>query len=305
MRYKKGLLPGLREAVEIGRRAGVRVHISHLKGRSAEEVEQVLSYIDNTARHEVDFSFDVYPYQPGSTMLNYLLPYEVWEDGPLAALGKLREPDVRNRFIAGLKAYPLDLDRMRIAWVASKENARHQGRLVSEYVAETGLPAEEALINLLIEERLAVLMVVGEGDDTLVGPMLSHDLAMTGTDGVFFDDGVIHPRQYGSAGRMLGRCVRDLELFTLEEAVYKLSGHAANRFGLQDRSVLREGNFADVVVFDPETIADRATFENPHEHTVGIETVLVNGVRIVKDGTPLEPQAEQLPGRFVKFRRDD
>ncbi len=304
VRYKTGRLRALREAVEIGRRAGVRVHISHLKGESAQQVEDVLTYIDTVARNEVDLSFDLYPYQSGSTMLSYLLPAEVWEDGPLAALARMRDPAIRARFCEGLRAYRLDLDQLHIAWVTSKENTRHQGKLVSKYVEQTGLPAEEALYDLLLEERLAVLAVFHQGDDSLVRPLLQHDLYMLGSDGIFCDDGVIHPRQYGSAARLLGPCVRDLKLFSLEEAVHKLSGRAAERFGLHNRSVIREGNFADVVVFDAQTVTDRATLENPHQYCVGIETVLVNGVPIIRSGAPVESIADPLPGRYLQFRRE-
>ena len=303
IRYKKGTLPALREAVEIGRRAGVAVHISHLKGRDAAEGEQILEYIDKVARHEVDFSFDVYPYQPGSTMLNFLLPNEIWEEGPLAAMARLRDPAIRARFAAGLDAYDLDLDKIHIAWTLTKENARHQGKLLSDYVAETGRPAEEALCNLLIEERLAVLLVFNQGDDRLVHSFLAHDLYLMGSDGIFFEEGIIHPRMYGSAARLLGPCVRDWKLFSLEEAVYKLSGGPAARFGLVDRGTIRPGTFADLVVFDPATVQDRATYSAPHQYSAGVEQVLVNGVRVIADGRPVEDLALPLPGRGLRCER--
>ncbi len=303
VRYKKGLLPALREAVEIGRRAEVPVHISHLKGQSPGEVDQVLSYIDREARRQVDFSFDVYPYQPGSTMLNYLLPYEAWRDGPLAALGRLSDPAVRARFATGLNAYRLDLDHIRIAWVASKENASLQGRRLSDYVADSGLPAEEAVIDLLVEERLAVLLVFDEGDDALVRPFLQHDLYMLGTDGIYFDDGPIHPRVYGSVGRLLGPCVRDQRLFSLEDAVYKLAGWPSRRFGLTDRGELRKGALADVVVFDPQTVTDRATYDDPHQPTEGVLWTLVNGQVVIEDGRPAKLQDGPQPGRRLDFHR--
>lgn len=305
MRYKKGLMPALREAVEIGRRAGVRVHISHLKGQSAASVEEVLEYIDKTARHEVDFTFDVYPYQPGSTMLNFLLPYDIWEDGPMAALARLRDPQMRTKFADGLRAYYLPIDRIRIAWVGGKENARHQGKRLSEYVAETGLPAEEALYNLLIEERMAVLLVFDQGDDRLVHPILQHDLYMMGTDGIYFEDGPIHPRVYGSVGRFLGPLIRNDRLFSLEDAVYKLSTHAANRFGLKHRGFIRPGDYADLVVFDPETVTDRATYDDPHQLTVGVDHVVVNGTPIIHNGSPVDLQTDCLPGRFLQYQQDE
>lgn len=303
IRYKKGILPALREAVEIGRRAGVAVHISHLKGHDLAEGEQILDYVDKEARHEVDFSFDVYPYQPGSTMLNFLLPNEVWVDGPLAVLPKLRDPAIRARFAAGLAAYDLELDKIHIAWTHSKENACHQGKLLSDYVAETKLPPEDALCNLLIEERLAVLLVFNQGDDQLVHPFLAHDLYLMGTDGIYFEEGIIHPRMYGSAARLLGSCVRDFKLFSLEEAVYKLSGGPAKRFGLTDRGTIRPGAFADLVVFDPDAIQDRASYTSPHQFSVGIDHVIVNGVPIVKNGTPAENLSAPFPGRALRCER--
>lgn len=303
IRYKKGNMPALREAVEIGRRAGVPVHISHLKGNTEAESQAILEYIDKTARHEVDLSFDVYPYQPGSTMLNFLLPNEVWEDGPLGVLPKLREPEVRAKFAAGLEAYKLDLDALVIAWTLSRDNAVHQGKLLSDYVLESGLPAAEALCNLLIEERLAVLLVFIEGEDPQVKPFLKHDLYMMGSDGIYFEDGQVHPRVYGSAPRLLGPCVRDWKLFSLEEAVYKLSYFAAKRFGFKDRGEIRAGAFADLVVFDPATVCDRATFEDPHQFPTGMSHVLVNGVPVILDGQPVELEKKHHPGRALRYHR--
>jgi N-acyl-D-amino-acid deacylase len=237
VRYKKGLLPALNEAIEIGRRANVPVHISHLKVQPPYTHEQVFELLAE-ARRDVDVTYDVYPYQPGSTMLNYFLPYEAWEGGPLAAMDRLHQPEIRQRFREGLNALRLDLDHIRIAWVGSKENSHHQGQTLQEYVNQSGKPDDVALIELLLEERLAVLCVMDEGDDALVWPFLQHELYMMGTDGIYFPDAQVHPRMYGSVGRFLGRCVRDLKLFTLEEAVAKLSSVAAERFKLVDRGTL-------------------------------------------------------------------
>lgn len=298
VRYKKGLLAAIEEAVEIAERAGVPLHISHLKGQSPGQVEQVIEYLDTTARHKVDLTFDVYPYQPGSTMLNYLLPYDVWEDGPLAALGKLNDPVIRQRFADGLEAYRLPLDRLRIAWVQSRENAHWQGRTVVEYIDEMSVSPADALLNLLIEERLAVLLVFDEGDDRLIEPFLKHDLFMLGSDGIYFPDGAVHPRAYGSSGRLLGPMVRDRKLFSLEDAVYKASTHAAKRFRLEGRGVIEPGAFADIIAFDPDRITDHATYDDPNRFTEGIEAVVVNGVPVVAQGQPLALSSP--PGRFLR-----
>ena len=118
------------------RRAGVKLHVSHLKGGTEQAVQEVLNWIDTYARKEVDFSFDVYPYQRGSTMVNYLLPYEVWEEGPLAAIGRMSRPELLARFRTGLEVYRLPLDRVYIAWSASVENQQHIGKLLVDYAAE-------------------------------------------------------------------------------------------------------------------------------------------------------------------------
>ena len=301
IRYRKGLMGGLKEAVEIGRRADVPVHISHLKATTPENTDILLTYLDEVATQEVDFSFDVYPYLPGSTMLGFFLPYEVWEDGPLSVLPKLRDPRIRRQFARDLP--DIRLERMRLAWLSSEGNRQYLGKTLGQYVEEVGRPPEEAICDLLIEENLAVLMVTHHGDDTLAHPFLAHDCFMLGTDGVYFPDGVVHPRVYGSAPRILGPCVRDHKLFSLEDAVYKLSGYPSARFGLANRGTLQEGHFADIVVFDAENIADRATFENPHQYSVGVEHVLVNGVPIVREGRAVEDLPAPLPGRYLKFKQ--
>lgn len=301
VRYKKGTLPGVQEAVEIGRRAGVPVHISHLKGTSPAEIEALLHYIDTVAVNEVDFSFDVYPYLPGSTMLNYLLPYEVWVDGPLGVLPKLRDPKIRERFAQSLAFTPLD--ETFIAWLPSKENSHHQGKTVGDYVRESGKTAVDALCDLLIEENLTVLLVFHQGDDRLIDPFLQHRCYMMGSDGIYHEDGSVHPRQYGSASRLIGRCVRDWQLFSLEEAVYKLSGHPATRFGLAERGVLKIGNYADVVLFDEATVTDHATYLDPHQPTTGVSTVIVNGTPILVGGEPVKDLPKPLPGRALRFKQ--
>lgn len=316
MRYKKGTLQGLKEAVEIGRRAGVPVHISHLKGPTPQETEDILGYIDTVAVNEVDFSFDVYPYMPGSTMLNYLLPYAVWEDGPLGVVRNLTRSDIRAQVAQSLEVIPLDTTH--IAWVGGKENSRHQGKTVSDYVAEMNRPAADALCDLLIEENLTVLLVFSSGDDREIEPFLAHPHYMMGSDGIFHegprsipfnhetdlaDNSAIHPRQYGSATRLLGPCVRDRGLFSLEEAVRKLSAYPASRFGVSQRGQIKEGWHADLVVFDAEAVCDNATYDDPHQYSTGIDSVVVNGTIIVENGHPLTGAGEPLPGRSLQFKK--
>lgn len=304
VRYKKGLLAGVAEAVAIGRAAGVGVHISHLKAETPEAADEVLTYVDTVAAHEVDLSFDVYPYLPGSSMLTFLLPYELWERGPLAALERLTRPELRRRLALDLEL-PVRprLDKVRIAWVGSRENAHWQGATLADYVAASGQAAADAICDLLIMENLSVLMIAGGTDDAVVEPFLAHERAMLASDGIFFPDAPVHPRQYGSAPRLLGPLVRDRKLLTLEQAVYKLTGFPAQRFGLKDRGALRAGAFADVVVFDPQRVADRATYREPHQTPAGIEHVLVNGTPVICDGALVEEFSSSPPGRALSCQR--
>jgi N-acyl-D-amino-acid deacylase len=164
-----------------------------------------------------------------------------------------------------------------------------------------GCSAADALADLLIEERLAVLLVYRYGlADEAIEPFLNHPRFMLGTDGIYHPDGCVHPRMYGSVGRVLGHWAREKKLFSLEDAIWKLAGFPAQRFGLRDRGVLRAGSFADIVVFDANTIIDRATYDDPHQTTVGVEHVIVNGTPILRDGQPLEALATPLPGRYLK-----
>lgn len=299
VRYKLGLVPAVREALEIGRRAGVRVHISHLKSSSPQLAEEVLGCLDQ-AGPEVDVSFDVYPYSPGSTLLSYLLPYSLWKNGPLAAMAELASPALRSQLRAGLSAAGLDLRNIHIAWLPGRDNQSLIGQSLHDYAASLGRPIADAICNLLIEERLAVLCVLDDGQPEFLAPFLTHPCGMIATDGIFFPDSRVHPRVYGTVGRLLGTWVRDKSLLSLEEAVYKLSGFPAARFGLAQRGRVAEKCFADLVVFDPTSIADRATFESPHQTCVGVQHVLVNGKVILSEGQLAPQDSEPQPGRFLR-----
>jgi N-acyl-D-amino-acid deacylase len=301
IRYKIGLLPALREAVEIGRRAGVKVHISHLKGSTEQEVQQVLEFIDKEARKQVDFSFESYPYQRGSTMVNFLLPYEVWQDGPLGVINRLDRPDVRAHFREALAVFGTPLSQIHIAWTAAPRCEHLHGMCLDEFVRQSNKPVEDALIDLLIDSNLATLLVAGPSLDHLVEPLIKHDLSMLGSDGIYFSSGRVHPRVYGSAGRWLGPLVRDRKIFSLEEAVHKLSGRSAARFGLPNRGIIREGAFADLVVFDPATITDNATYEQPTKRCTGIDHVVVNGRIAIANSKPTDLSTEgPLSGRYLR-----
>ncbi len=308
IRYKKGTVGGLKEAVEIGKRAGVPVHISHLKRGVTDKGQQdaVMDYVNNIATQEVDFSFDVYPYMASSTMLNSLLPPEVWQDGPLGVYVHLRKPGIESKVQAALLG--IDLAQTYIAWLPSKGNAHYQGRSLQHYCDSVGGDIPTALINLLIEENLAVLLVFRMGDDRQLDTYLQHPNYLMGSDGIYQPAGNVHPRHFGSGTRLIGRCVRDWQLFKLEEAVWKMTGAPAARFGLVQRGIIKEGYFADIVVFDTENVMDRATLEQPDQLSTGVEHVIVNGVPIISNGEPVDLDKQtiaerKLPGRSLRYKK--
>jgi N-acyl-D-amino-acid deacylase len=304
IRYKKGLLAALRDAVDIGKRSGLAVHISHLKAVNTADLEAILDYIDRVAVHEVEFTFDVYPYMPGSTMLSYFLPLEVWEDGPLAAMGKLNRPDIRRRFATFLASDQApNFNKVFFAWMPSANHETWKGRTVAEYLELSGREPADALCDLLIDENLRVLMVAHLDDDHFIEPFLKHDCFMLGSDGIWQPGGVVHPRQYGSAPRILGLMARDKQLFSLEAAIRKMTSFPAWRFGLKDRGELAPGTFADIAVFDPATIGDRATYQQPQQLSTGMQHVLVNGRFVIRDGAAIDDFGGDWPGRALRYRQ--
>jgi N-acyl-D-amino-acid deacylase len=299
IRYSIGRLNALQEAVDIGRRAGVPVHISHLMGRTPEETDTLLEYVDKTAVHEVDFSFDSIPYSSASTLLSAQLPLDVWTGGLRAAVAGLDNPDIIREFETNLPALPLD--RCHIAWIAGGRHDRYYGKTLAEYIEASGRSAARALLDLLKEADLAVLGVNRYYNETMVHPFLAHKGFMLGSDGIWQPEGHLHPRVHGCPGRLLGECVRIYRLFSLEEAVQKMTGIPAKRFGMKKRGLVREGYFADLAVFDPNTVAARADFDRPRLESVGMEAVFVNGTPVVSGGKPVKIPASRLPGRALKF----
>ncbi len=146
-------------------------------------------------------------------------------------------------------------------------------------------------------------MVAHLDDDHFIEPFLKHDRFMLGSDGIWQPGGVVHPRQYGSAPRMLGLMARDKQLFSLETAIRKMTSYPAWRFGLKDRGELAPGTFADIAVFDPATIADRATYQQPQQLSVGMRHVLVNGRFVIRDGTTIDDFHGDWPGRALRYRQ--
>jgi dihydroorotase/N-acyl-D-amino-acid deacylase len=284
----------LEEAVEIARKSGAALHVSHHKtagkyawGRTA----RTLPRIEELRAGGMDITCDVYPYTSGSTALAAMLP--PWaNDGGFAALAvRLADPDERvrmRRAIAeGVPGWENTVgnggwDRISIA--CAPRHPEIEGRTVAELAASRNADPVDVAADLLMTEGGAVTIISHSMIEEDVQRVLAAPYSMIGSDGVPKPGGRLHPRWAGTYPRVLGRYSRDLGLLTLETAVHKMTGMAAARFGLSGRGVIRDGAHADIVVFDPATVADRATFGEPLLPPEGIRSVIVGGRIVVTDG---------------------
>ena len=275
---------GIPEALEIGRRSGVRVHFSHTRTQpdTAGQVEQVTELVDK-AKGEVDTTLELYPYPTGSTFCTSLLPSYAHEGGPDAIIERLKDPAERAKIARHMEANSVRSPGAAILSCVPG-NSRLEGMSLIEVAAERNASSGEALCDLLIEEDLRVGFWLTPPDNVATWRQVSRDCVellsrpdyMVGSDAIPVG-GHPHPRAYGTFPRFLGRLRRQFELMTLEQMVQRMTDNAARRFGLTHRGLLREGYFADIVVFDAEHLIDTATYDDPHQFPVGIPYVLVNG----------------------------
>jgi N-acyl-D-amino-acid deacylase len=302
------LLPAIAEAIEVGRHAGVPVEVSHLKaaGRSNwPKMGQAIELIERARADGLDVTADMYPYPAGSTMLSALLPPWAHAGGREALLARLQDPTDRARICAELAgagmARDAGWDGILIAGCPAQ--TEYEGRTLAHIAAGLGLPPEEAVIAILRESKGDADMVLFMMSAENVALGLARPWVMIGSDGEGhategpYAAGKPHPRNYGTCPRFLGHYVRDQGLLPLPEAIRKMTSLPAAKLGLRDRGRLASGARADVVVFDPATIADTATFAAPHRYPRGIPWVLVNGEPVIAGGRHTGSRPGQVVAR--------
>ena len=292
----------LDETFRIAREADIPAEIWHLKvsgRRNWGRMPHVLARIDSARAAGLDVTADQYPYLAGATSLDASVPAWAHSGGNDSLIARLRDPVIRARLRAELRAAPQITDRFYRATEGPQgvivfpfEDSLHylQGKRLSEIAAQRHRDPIETMFDLIIADRArsgAIYFIMSEPD---VRAAMQHwwvavntDASGVAPDGPFGNEGT-HPRAYGSFTRILGRYVREEKLMTLEFAVRKMTSLAAQRVGLADRGLVRPGMYADIAVFDPATVIDRATFEKPHQTSVGIEYVFVNGQMVLKKG---------------------
>jgi N-acyl-D-amino-acid deacylase len=294
------LLESIEEVVSLAREAEIPAHISHFKAagkRNWHKMEPALEALEKARQSGLDLTFDIYPYTAGSTMFLAILPPWALEGGVEKTLQRLGDPSLRRRIREQFLTPPppdaegpswenyvnyVGWENIKISSVESVKNQPWVGKSVAQIASIQGKDPAETAFDLLVEEegRIGMILFSMEEEKMVLG--LRHPMGMICTDGLL--GGRPHPRVYGTFPRVLGRYVRERKDMSLEEAVRKMTSLPARRLGLGDRGVIAERKAADLVIFDPETVIDRATYENPRQYPEGIEEVIVNGVLSVEKG---------------------
>jgi N-acyl-D-amino-acid deacylase len=302
--YGAGAMEGYAEMIEICRSAGCALHLAHAtlnyrvnEGRAAE----LLKLVDEGLDSGLAISLDTYPYLPGMTMLAALLPSWSVAGGYPALKDRLADRAARDRIVReldlegtdGANGVPVDWSKIEIVGVADPRLRGLVGKRVSE-AAETQRPSE-FFLDLIVRDEFGTACLMHEGNEENVRAIMRHGVHTGSSDGVLAGE-KIHPRAWGSFARYLGHYTRELGLMTVEECVAHLSGRPAAVLGLTDRGLVKTGHAADLVLFDPETVDARATFEQPRQQAAGVPYVLVNGQIAIDDGK----RTEALAGRSVR-----
>ena len=299
------LTDALREATEIGRRVRVRVEVSHLKAAGRQNhgrMGEAHAVLDGARALGVRVTQDAYPYTAGSTLLTQLLPPWVQDGGIEALIARLRVDEVRDRIrrevATGLPdwmSYAVvsgGWDKIIIAAVGTARLRSLEGRTVAEAALERGVDPLNLVFDTLIEDDAATTMIVFLMAAPDVEAALSHPSTAIGSDQfqVTSRDAHVHPRCYGTFARVLGRIVREQRMLTLPEAIRRMTSLPASIVGLGDRGRVAEGYVADLVVFDPDRVADTSTYAEPTSLATGVEAVLVGGEVAVEGGEVVNPR---------------
>jgi N-acyl-D-amino-acid deacylase len=297
------LIEAVEELIRISREAQIPAEIYHLKAAGQtnwNKMDKVIQMVEAAQKQGLKITADMYTYTAGATGLDAAMPPWVLDGGYEALFKRLEDPATRKKIHAAIMT-PTDEwenlflsagspERVLLVEFKSEKLKPLTGKTLGEVAKMRGKDPAETIMDLVLEDRSRVgtvyfMMSEDNIKKQIRLPWVSFgsDAASMATEGAFLKSSA-HPRAYGNFARLLGKYVREEKVISLEEAIRRLSGLPATNLGLEGRGYLKAGMFADVVVFDPATIADRATFEKPHQYAVGMKHVFVNGVHVLKDG---------------------
>ncbi|MCK9794249.1 D-aminoacylase [Isoptericola sp. 4D.3] len=304
--YGRGALEAYAEMIDLARATGCALHLTHAtmnfapnEGRAPE----LLALVDRALDDGVDLTLDTYPYLPGSTTLSAILPSWAFSGGPDALLVRLGDPADRERILHevehvgtdGCHGCVADWDTIEVSGVQNPALEGRVGRTVAQVARDEGRAPGDVFVELLVTDRLGTTILQHVGHEENVRAIMQHRTHCGGSDAILVG-GRPHPRAWGTFPRYLARYVRELGVLTLEDCVHHLTGRPAARLKLVDRGLVRAGYAADLVLLDPDTVQDTATFEDPRQQATGIDLVLVDGVAVIDDGA----RTDALPGRALR-----
>ncbi len=299
IRYPMGdmYLDPIKEAIEIGRRSGAPVHITHLLGDISypRGSRNVLDLVEQTRVEGIDITFDCFPYPYGGTRLINFLPEWTHDGGPEQIMEILRSPDIRERLRAEITPKWGPWDTVWLTYFKKPHNQQYEGRSVAEVADMLGKSPADTICDLLLDEDLQTSYLAGMIEPLSLTDFVVHPLQMVGSDALLIGD-YPPPMAYGAFPFILTKYVRDEKLMSLPEAIRKMTSYAAQRLGLPDRGLLRDGMKADIVVFDMESTTAPATRQNPKQFSTGIDYVIVNGKIVMDKGQ----HTGVLPGKALK-----
>ena len=286
------LLPSINEAMQIGREMNVSIEISHLKAVGKKywpDMQRAIEMISIANEEGVDISFDVYPYDTTGSVLYVFLPDWISCGGRREMISRLKDFDLRKRIIGEMKEMDYDYENIIVSICPRLKEA--VGRKIMDIAESQGIEPEEAIIELLIGANGHVI-VFNRGilsEDNIKLALQSPHSIISSADAAYNSEyartgELVHPRCFGTFSRVLGKYVREEKVLNLESAIEKMTSKPAQKIGLKDRGVLKKGNWADVVIFNPEKIIDKADFANPYQYSQGVEYVIINGKTVVKNG---------------------
>lgn len=308
------LFPAVEEAIHTAEKSGCHVQISHLKlgGKfNWGKTDQLFALLEGALSRGIRLSWDQYPYTAWGTGLSDYIPRWVRQEGPQQLIAYLSEKSTRKKIREeiqeaikmGNHAYnTAPWENVQIALVKSSAYKFIEGKRVSQIAKELDMDPLDFIFDLLIAEKGSVPTLVFCMADQDIKSIMAHPLTIIASDGRAvanygpLHQGSPHPRYYGTFPRVLGRYVRDEAVLSLETAIKKITSMPAKIMGLTDRGILKSGMMADITIFDPKTISDRATFENPHQYSKGIETVIISGHIIIHQGI----HTDKMAGRVIQ-----
>jgi len=295
--HMRGMDSNLADTIKLGFDMGVPMEISHLgsscgsrKILKGKHKETTLKLIDDARGKGLDITADIYPYTAGSSLLSQVIPDWLHNGGVPRMLERLKEPAIRDRIAAEYEEMGRDFNKIIVSYVKTEDNKDIEGMNIADIATKRGESIVDTVCELMIDERGEAMNITFWGEEDDVDTMVQHPAVMPCSDGwLLAPTGLLgagkpHPRCYGAFPRYLHQYVVEKKILGLEDAVRRMTSMPASRLGLQDRGVLREGMKADITVFDPATIKDKATFDDPHQYPEGIKYVIINGAITVERG---------------------